>query len=312
MTEMAHPNVLDRNAPREFVQAEYAAQLEVLSEVVNYGTNLLVRCMATNKQRFESPIALSVLSQAIRMLDGFHVLISVGAVDTAKLQQRAIFEAYLNLAWILREDSEKRSRDYLVWYLRRQLARLHRVKEGTEANNDLKTDLVAGSIPFDTSLFSSACNEVDDHLDRIRSLLSTSPLKETSEQFDMLPPRQRHAPWYVLSGVNNLRMLAHRLNERAVYDVIYTELSDVAHALNMSDHVKVGSSVVEFEPVRNLADLRRDFVLTSSLAMQVYRVTLSYFRPEELPNFATKFATEWRTRLHAAPEIEIKSQFADI
>ena len=73
------------------------------------------------------------MKNAIAMLDAVEILVSQGAIFSANLPARGLFETYLFLHWMLKEDAERRAKQYYVWHLRQEL-RWH--KRGISGSKD--------------------------------------------------------------------------------------------------------------------------------------------------------------------------------
>ena len=107
--------ILDRDEPASLVQ-EHLSESTQLREVVDYGTHLVPRCYKSSPGGLTEAVVLGVLlKHFLAMVDGVEVLITNGAVLAAHTQSRVLFETHMYIAWILRENSEQRSKQYHVW-----------------------------------------------------------------------------------------------------------------------------------------------------------------------------------------------------
>src|SRR5690242_21813528 len=98
----AFASLLNRVEAREHI-AEYFADIPaVLADLVDYGTHLIPRCLASSKHELADLVALAILlKQAVGMLDGAQILFQEGAVQPSTLQLRALFEVSVYLDWLL-------------------------------------------------------------------------------------------------------------------------------------------------------------------------------------------------------------------
>src|SRR6185437_6967204 len=92
--EQAHPAIMDRETINADAEQHLKPWLDVISDMVNYGTNLIIRCVNSSDRKTKDRIVLTILlRQAVAMLDGIEVLLSQGCTHVANLQVRALFEA---------------------------------------------------------------------------------------------------------------------------------------------------------------------------------------------------------------------------
>src|SRR3954469_11917994 len=121
MQEKPFLALLDRDKAAADVAQHFEAQVNALTDMVNYGTNLVRRCYGSSEKRTIDVVVLGVLlKQVIAMLDGIEVLVRNGIVHAAFLQSRAALEASLYLEWILVSDSEHKANCYIVATLRHE------------------------------------------------------------------------------------------------------------------------------------------------------------------------------------------------
>src|SRR5689334_11373067 len=113
--EAEHQGLLNRSATITDAKRAFPAQLKLLREVTNYGTNLIPRAFTSSGKTLKDVILIgTLLRQVVAMLDAVEVLTSNGAVYAAGLQARTLFEASAYLEWILKQESEKRAYHYHV------------------------------------------------------------------------------------------------------------------------------------------------------------------------------------------------------
>jgi hypothetical protein len=110
MREKPCKPLLERDLQVAYVKEYFSDIIEVMRDMTNYGTNLIIRCFVTGKSELEDAIILGVLvRQAVAMFDALEILISNASIYPAHLQARALFEASLYLQWILKDDSTLKS-----------------------------------------------------------------------------------------------------------------------------------------------------------------------------------------------------------
>ena len=115
---------------RDFI--EVASPL--LQELVNYGTNALVRCATSRSGGVDEDLAvLTLYRQVIEATDGAEVLVSSACAGATVPLLRTSFEALLSMDYILEDPSSyaRRSLSWLVGYVRQRLDMLERLDPST-------------------------------------------------------------------------------------------------------------------------------------------------------------------------------------
>ena len=124
--EIPHEALLDRRQPVSDVDEHFRAAVDLLRDITNYGTNLIIRCFATGDRKLEDAIILgALLRQAVAMFDAIEILIANAAVHPSQLQERAIFESSLYIDFMLQDDTEAKAKFEL---LQKVAARLNETK----------------------------------------------------------------------------------------------------------------------------------------------------------------------------------------
>ena len=75
MTDEPHNAILDRSLFRAQIEESFAAQLTLLEQVVNYGTNLILRCFNSSERKIPDIVALlSFLKHGVTSIDAINLL----------------------------------------------------------------------------------------------------------------------------------------------------------------------------------------------------------------------------------------------
>jgi hypothetical protein len=81
----------------------------LLREIVNYSTNVFMRCMHAGNSGSKDLPAFTLYLHMIEMTDGIEVLMSQACCEPAVPLLRSSFEASMSLRYMLQEDYENRS-----------------------------------------------------------------------------------------------------------------------------------------------------------------------------------------------------------
>ena len=113
MPEAPNTMILDRSEAQDVARRHFAEQIDLVEQIVNYCTQLVIRAFrSSDRQLADMVVIVTLFKQAVAMLDGIHVLLAQGAVNAALLQVRGLYEASVQIRWILREDTDGRARAY--------------------------------------------------------------------------------------------------------------------------------------------------------------------------------------------------------
>src|SRR5437899_12999466 len=89
----AHKHLLDRDGAIAMA-ANFQDAIDLVNELVNYGTNLVVRAFASSNRVLKAISVLFVqLRQFLMHLDGVSVLLGSGNCVTAAFQRRSLLHA---------------------------------------------------------------------------------------------------------------------------------------------------------------------------------------------------------------------------
>jgi hypothetical protein len=311
MKEKPHKRILDRENPREFLDRSFGPQLALMEEIVNYGTNLIIRAMPSGRKELHDLILLSFwLRHFVAMLDSTHCLLAQGAVGGARVCLRAVFEASLALRWALKTDTELRCRYFYVWHLRRQGDHARKFIPHTAEHRRFAVGMGATLKPDD---WKKGKEEAIERLTSIRRALRRKEFKMLNREFVAARgKRDFDKPWYYPTGPRSLAQLAKMLDAQGLYDILYSELSEIAHSQAIGDSVQIRRGSFVIEPIRDLAEFEETFSFSISMSFEVYRRILERYRPDELPNFRKKFIAEWRDRFRNIKKTEYNTVFEDL
>lgn len=309
--------ILDRIQPVRDVAHGFEAQLELIRDVVNYGSNLIPRCFeSSDKGVADVVIVAALLKQAVAMLDGVELHVSNAAVLASHVSVRAFYEAHLYILWMLENDTDTRARQYYVWNLRQRRLWAERVISGTDANTDFQHALQHLPTFQSTAQTDQACvqelqQQATQEVQQINQLLSSASYQAINNAFDNYWNRGYDPPWHAPNGTPSIRQLAQRLNILHEYDVVYSSLSSVTHSSSFKSHVSVRDKSIVFQPIRYLESI--DFVLNLSLsvAFRTYCAVLTHYRPGEVDNFNRKYAEEWRGAFTTIPTVNYTEELQE-
>ena len=297
MNELEYKELIDREGNIKDVHEHFSNQINLLRDLVNYGSNLIPRVFVSSNRKISDTIIIGVLlKQIITMADGVEILISNAAVHSAFILARAAYESSIYIEWILKSDTEKKTKYYYVSSIRNELIWLLRSIEGTEENEKFK--MVKDQ--FDLRIFKDFKNiedEAKNRVSQINNYLMKEDLKEINDHFEKLKNqnRQRREPnWYKPLNVNSIRQISKEVNRLVEYEIFYGQGSRKSHTGSYRDHLIFEKDKFRFKPIRNNEDIDTLLNFLITIIFKSYRAILSRYRREELLNFRKKYLESWQ------------------
>lgn len=298
MPENPHAAILNREEPREVVEKHFTKQLELLRDIANYGSNLVVRAFNSTPKRMADVVVCGVLlKQIVAMTDAVEVLLSSGCGHASFLPARTAFEASIYLDWILAGDSERRATRYIVSNYRDERVWAKRVIPGT--TEEVAFNQIAKTLGIDIhATRPTLVSEAQTHLAEVSRILSQPELQAIDQEFTAMRKRQKkrkHDPeWYELDGLTSIRKVAEKVNRLPEYEFFYSKGSKITHTASYKDHISFGDGKVQFKPIRHLADVNMLLNFVISVSIGTYMKILKQYRPAELKAFGRKYLNDWR------------------
>ncbi len=297
--------ILDREYAAEMVQ-HFKDILDLLNEVLNYGTFLLPRAYGDSPKDIKADcLVFALFRQFLAHLDGVANLLKVGNCSSSNLQLRSLLEIAHVIEWILTSDTENKVNYFHVANLRRRRQKQSMAIPGTpEAARHMQA---ASRI----ALTPEQLNAIKEEVKRIGKILAEPEFASINTKFE--PYYLSHGfdrPWHKVYG-KSIRQIAddiHKLNE---YDYIYSSLSGVTHGSDMWKNIVFGE-IKSPNPLREPEDIPKLAQFAVSLALQVYKIILQEYRFSEAnDNFPRKYR-EWQPRFLKEYSVKVTPQYTII
>jgi Family of unknown function (DUF5677) len=298
--DQAYKSLLDRGASVEMAD-KFDDAIELLLELVDYGTNLIPRAYIDSSRDLKAICLLFVqLRQFVAHLDGISTLLTNGAADTANLQLRSVLEMAHTIEWILVSDTEEKIRHLYVANLRRRRQWDRVVIPGT--SEAAKHSSVASRL----TLTAKQRQEIVDEANRIDTMLASAPFDTINSKFEKYRSKTGFdKPWYEVYGASSIRNVSDQIGKLGEYTYIYSSLSGVTHGSDMWRNVVFGHGRVHVGPIREPQHIPQIVQLAATYALGVYRLILKEFRKGEEENFNRKYVQEWRRRFLGKYNIQL-------
>jgi hypothetical protein len=272
----ARPEVLDRE--RSIAAAEEIIQklCPLLEKIVNYGTNVFVRCWATHEDIGDEHLGvLFSYYHLIEMLDAAETMFACAVFAPATLQLRSCFENLLYIYHIVERDSYGRGLSYLYCDLKNRIAYYRELQKKHETGLDLHIGLDSQTI--------------EERISRLEGALVRDKFAAVRVEYENTRERLKRTriPWYSLfSTVTNICELARHFGWEKEYVLLYRRWSRTVHGQDLYrffGRCKTGEPAVRRMRDYSEAATIGSFAIT--FGIKATRKSLGFFRPGELFNF---------------------------
>lgn len=298
--------LFDQEEAKKNVAEHFADQIKLLSDMTEYGANLVLRAFDSSKKELPDIVVCGVLlKQVVSMLAAVQTLVEAGVVHAAFLPARAAFEASIYSDWIMFSDSDRKARCYVVSNLRNERLWALRSIQGTPEEADF--DHIPKSIGLDIHANNpNLGHEAKKQLLEVNKILAQPGFKEIDHEFEKCKGKRKiDLPWYELvGGVKSIRQLAQAVGRLAEYETFYSKGSKITHSASFRDHIIFGNKNVQFKPIHHLEGIEILLSFIFGVAIQSFLRTLRYYRPSELPRFSQKYVEEWRKPYRTIKSVE--------
>lgn len=289
---------------REFSKTQAKESLKIitplLQELVNNGTNVLIRCATSvTGEENEDLATIALYRHILEMTDAFEVLIGESCTTPAEPILRSTFEALMALEYILENDKDyvSRSLSWLLQYVKSKIALyesfLPTTTKGKQFQAAMKRDKSLRN--WDKEPPADAQKAIGN----LEKMLSRPQFSVILAEYKNLSKTRRKIEWYSLfGGPKNLQELASHLKRDVQYEIMYRQWSKVAHAYDFSNFIgrtAAGESGIKGirdpQPIINLSRFSATFIAEAT------RLMLQKFRAGE--NFAQYYEKEIRKNFMA-------------
>lgn len=239
MATDALESVLNASLSVELARERIDAICPLIREGVNHGTHAVRRCQIglehDEANVHAAPFAL--YQHILEIGDAVEILFRGSCVNPAIPLVRSLFEAVLQLEFILETEAtyRQRSLQWLVSYVRARIDQLEAADpdcaRGKRFQGELARDR-ANVEPAEGAQLDSLRTDIAQY----RQLLRSEQCSDVDDEYSRRQSGARGrapAPYSLFDGPANLRQLAQHLKHAAFYDFLYPMWSSVAHGADL-------------------------------------------------------------------------------
>jgi len=295
VSDEANEGILNRAEAITSAAQHYGPQIELLRQITNYGTNLILRAYNSSSRGLTDVVVCAVLlKQVVEMIDAVQVLVEAGSTHAAYLPARAGLEASIYVDWILFSEPDKKAKCYIVGNYREEALWARRAIRGTEERAAINK--LSKSLGMDWSAIKDETEVLArNRLEEVKRVLAQKELESIDNEYTKLRKnRKRDVEWYELLGVKSLRQVAQQVGRLLEYEVFYAKGSKITHSSSYAHHIGFEGEEVAIRHIRHLLDMHEIMHCVVALSMNTYRSVIRYYRIGELAALNRKYVEEWR------------------
>ncbi len=293
--EKAFEELLPREIVKVEIKEKLSDKLSVMEDIVNYGTNLIPRCLYTSSKDIADIVILSILlKNLVANMDAINVLLGYGSIVSSRILIRALLENVIYIEWILLDNTIKKAKCYYVWHLLQKRKFLRGLLCGTPENNSLKQNTAEC---FNSLIKLYTPKKIKYEIDKIDNKLELESLSNISNKFTELKQNNRLRNWYSPFNKRGINDLASDTCRKDEYTLLFKYYSGDVHSVNIDMHISLSNSSLKLSPIRTSRNADELLSTTISLVFEVYMKILEKYRPDEAILLAKKYNNEWRETL---------------
>lgn len=202
-----------------------------ISEALRFGTHILEWLNREYSKTKMGEAASLLFAEQLRKIDGLSALFKAGAQASAPIIIRSMVETVLYIKYLMQSDSERRASSLLFMGKIRRLEFLQELQESTASGKRIR-DLFSKDA---TGIILSLGGEgVDEEIEAINQELTEGYPDVLTEYNELRKKRTKQIEWYQLfEGPNELRDLATKVSETAIYYIGYRSFNEHVHGTHV-------------------------------------------------------------------------------
>ena len=297
-------DVLDPERSKALNKEQIENDVAVLTEIINYGTFAIKRCMTSHSGQVDVDLAPHFLYMHImEMTDGVRVLTSQASFLPGVPLVRSMFEALLSLDFIFDDDYENRSLTWLVCKVfdlikEQELFdpksdKYRELMKRVDGNRDehIRPDRIMRSIP------PIPPTDKSEALSGYRRFLRKPHVDAIAKKYQEKRKPPKH--WWMICelGIGNISVLADRVGLGATYRMLYPRWSSFSHARDIRKLIaSAGELGTAFERLRSSSDREHPAHFAAIFALKATEAMLQKFRHEESESYGRWYRDAVRER----------------
>lgn len=282
---------IDEILPRvadEYLQGVLNNFSDIIDEIVNYGTHILLWDIEKNGNTKDNNIPSLFLRNMIELSDSISVLNKNSLIDPAKIQLRTLIENHFGLLYMIEKNEKQRALSFMVWRAKKDLKYYKQLISSNPSSKSLISKIKKTDINFDVSKYFDK-SETKQVIESKVELLKREPFKEVHQEYlrTIRKIKNNNPNWYSLfNGPKNFLELSNYLNKAVIYEFQYRKFSENVHVTGvLKGFAHSGYNEAQLIQTRDFEHCKDVFISTISNLLECYNQYLLKRLPDKRNEF---------------------------
>ncbi len=300
MSSLINRSMLQEEPELARILDKFASEID---KAVDFGSGVFDWCADAiaeqskgGKVTAESLTAESLLMMfrhALQLLDSISILVKYSAIDPCEVQLRAVLETFLNVAYLLQEDTYKRAAAFRVWSIHKKIKFLSKLDQNTEQGKQFRSKIRKDRILKKTDL--PNLDSLNEEREKQEKRLTRPHFRNAEAEYQRLRNLGKRNPaWYSFyDGPQSLEELANKVDLAGMYELGYRKWSGRTHGTDIFSVFNLGGETW-IEILRSPRDAQLMTSSTLLFALELYRRFIKHFTPSRSLEYKQWYLREMR------------------
>jgi hypothetical protein len=253
--------------------SEYSS---VICEFVEYGLRLMkdIDSIPSDKiEQYLRIVLIAFLRHLIETLDAISILIQSSSLISCDILLRSIFETYLGLKFILKDQKERRAMFYIFCSMKERLMTNEELLD-----SNFQIIISADHFMKNTPLLDK--KEHEQEIQLLKQAIERDVYKSIKKEYEAQLKKTKHPPhWYSLfDGPKGIKGLCKDIEIPAIYKVLYGSLSKTVHGADLITRYTFPNddNAVSIYKLRSAKGINNTFTLSYSLSLDIFQAIATF------------------------------------
>lgn len=270
-----------------------------IDDIVDYGDTIIEMLQSSNRNtELDTPIYTTFL-HFLDTLDSIAILSKKGTVSGVKTLLRVLFEASLNLQYLISETKEKGVIAYQVAHVHKEIKN----RRLFDPSDDLGREFIPKFESYINKKIST--QKINDSAKHLFAFLEREDVTDVNKEYQRTKKSNRgnHPNWHSLyNGPRTTRDLALYFDLELEHKLVYSELSSHLHGSGTMKLFEVSNSNAVLPGIRNPNGLQDQIVTVINISLYTYRQIINSISPIKLQPYSEWYRNIIRTNFRKIAE----------
>jgi hypothetical protein len=274
-------------------KSEYPELVELtdfIDKTIDFGTRIFDCEVEANKIYKENIVCQTFFKNILEIGDGISILITKSSIDNAKILLRSLVENLFYLEYLLENESKNRALAYLVTTFHSEIKFNSKIDKNSSEGQNFR-NVVLKDKTYQNTPFLEPRIQPERKGNGFTEIFNYPDFKKGEQEYQRTAAKKSNPSWYSLyDGPFNIEQLASHLNQHALYEILYRNLSENVHSSNIIKY-----SLANFEQGPGLSSMRNpeNADMIASLTLVCLEMAYGNFVDKRILSKATDYE-EWQ------------------